>query len=88
MWYDATLRDNDITEELVQPTWDRSGQYSASRRRRTRYALLVVPDCKLQVTGDNTLLLVVARRVPRELEDFGGEVLEDSREVDCKRRPL
>ena len=37
--------------------------------------------------GHDTLLLVVTRRVARELEDFSGEVLKDSREVDCCTRP-
>ena len=34
------------------------------------------------MTGDDTLLLVVARRVASELENLGSEVLEDSSEVD------
>ena len=47
-----------------------------------RDSLLVVPDSELQVPWDDTLLLVVARGVARELENLGSEVLEDSREVD------
>ena len=31
------------------------------------YALLVVPDSELKVTGDDTLLLVITRRVTRKL---------------------
>ena len=46
------------------------------------YALLIVPDSELKVTGDNTLLLVVARRVARKLKDLSSEVLEYRREVD------
>jgi hypothetical protein len=34
------------------------------------------------VAGDDTGLLVVARSVASQLEDFSGEVLEDSGEVD------
>ena len=44
--------------------------------------LLVVADGELQVTGNDTRLLVVAGRVASQLEDFGGEVLEHSGEVD------
>ena len=44
--------------------------------------LLVVPNGELHVPRDDTLLLVVARGVARELEDLGSEVLEDSSEVD------
>ena len=47
--------------------------------------LLVVPDGELQVTGDNTLLLVVARRVTRKLEDLSSQVLKYCREVNCNR---
>ena len=46
------------------------------------YSLFVIPDGKLQVTGDDTLLLVVARGVASELKNLGSKVLEDSREVD------
>ncbi len=77
-------------------TWPRSlfslrdtGQYSCStaRRRQASYALFVVPNRKLHMTGDDTLLLVVPRRVTRELKDFSGEILEDRREVHYKHNP-
>jgi len=44
--------------------------------------LLVVADGELQVTGDDTGLLVVTSGVTSQLEDFGSEVLEDGSEVD------
>lgn len=44
--------------------------------------LLVVTDGELDVTGDDTDTLVVARGVSGELEDLSGEVLKDSSEVD------
>ena len=44
--------------------------------------LLVVADGELQVTGDDTGLLVVTSGVTGQLEDFGSEVLEDGSEVD------
>ena len=44
--------------------------------------LLIVADGELQVTGDDTRLLVVTGGVSSELEDLGGEVLEDGGEVD------
>jgi hypothetical protein len=44
--------------------------------------LLIVPDGELQVTGDDTGLLVVAGGVASQFEDFGGQVLEDSGQVD------
>ena len=43
--------------------------------------LLVVADGKLDVTGDDALLLVVAGSVASELEDLSREVLEDGSEV-------
>jgi len=44
--------------------------------------LLVVPDGELQVTGDDTGLLVVTGSVASQLENLGGEVLEDGGQVD------
>lgn len=44
--------------------------------------LLIVSDGELEVTGDDTGLLVVTSGVASQLEDFGSEVLEDSGEVD------
>ena len=44
--------------------------------------LLIVADGELQVTGDDTGLLVVTSGVTSQLEDFSGEVLKDSSEVD------
>jgi hypothetical protein len=44
--------------------------------------LLVVADGELQVTGDDTGLLVVTSGITSQLEDFGSQVLEDSSEVD------
>lgn len=44
--------------------------------------LLVVPDGELKVAGNDTGLLVVARSVASQLEDFGREVLKDGSEVD------
>ena len=49
---------------------------------RRCYALLIVTDGKLQVAGNDTLLLVVTCSVASELEDLGSEVLKDGGEVD------
>jgi hypothetical protein len=38
--------------------------------------LLVVADGKLEMTGDDTRLLVVASGIAGQLEDFGSEILE------------
>ena len=43
--------------------------------------LLIVADGELQMTGDDTGLLVVASGVASQLKDFGREVLEDGSEV-------
>ena len=44
--------------------------------------LLIVADSELDVTGDDTLSLVVTGGVTGELEDLSSEVLEDGAEVD------
>ena len=54
-------------------------------QRKGKYLLLVVTDGELQVTRDDTLLLVVARRITRKLENLSSEVLQDGSEVDCKQ---
>ena len=43
---------------------------------------LIVADGELEMTGDDTGLLVVAGSVSGQLEDFSRKVLEDSCEVD------
>ena len=59
---DTTLRNGDVTEQLVQ--------------------LLIVPDGELQVTGNDTGLLVVTGGVASQLENLSSEVLENGGEVD------
>jgi hypothetical protein len=44
--------------------------------------LLIVTDGELEMTRDDTRLLVVAGSVASQLEDFGGKVLKDSSKVD------
>ena len=44
--------------------------------------LLVVADGELEMTGDDTGLLVVARGVAGQLEDLSCQVFEDGCEVD------
>lgn len=44
--------------------------------------LLIVSDGELEMTGDDTGLLVVTGSVTSQLEDFGSEVLENGSEVD------
>ena len=44
--------------------------------------LLIVAVGELEVTGNDTDLLVVARGVARKLEDFGSQVLKNGSEVD------
>lgn len=43
--------------------------------------LLIVADGELKVAGDDTGLLVVAGSVASQLEDFSGQVLENSGQV-------
>ena len=43
---------------------------------------LIVADGELEMTGDDTGLLVVTGGVASQLEDFGRKVLKDSSEVD------
>jgi hypothetical protein len=43
---------------------------------------LIVADGKLEMTRDDTGLLVVASSVTSQLENFGREVFEDSCEID------
>ena len=43
--------------------------------------LLIVPDSELEMTGNDTGLLVVASSIASQFEDLSGEVLEHSGEV-------
>ena len=65
------------------------GQHAARRdgdAAEQLVELLVVAHRELDVARDDARLLVVARRVARELEDLGAEVLEDRAEVDGRAR--
>ena len=44
-------------------------------------SLLIVTDGELQVTRDNTLLLVITSGVTSKLENLGGQIFEDCSEV-------
>jgi hypothetical protein len=44
--------------------------------------LLIISDSKLQVTGDDSRLLVVSSSVSGQLEDLSAEILQDGGEVD------
>ena len=44
--------------------------------------LFIVPDGELEMTGNDTGLLVVAGSVASQLKNFGSEILEDSSQVD------
>ena len=44
--------------------------------------LLVVADSELKVARNDTSLLVVSGGIASQLEDFGGQVFEDSGQVD------
>ena len=45
---------------------------------------LIVSDGKLDVSWDNSGLLVVTGSVTSKLEDLGSQVLENGGEVDCE----
>ncbi len=50
-------------------------------RQGTKDALFVIPDSKLEMSRNNTLLLVIPRGVTRKFENLSGEILKDSSEV-------
>ena len=60
-------------------------QYQQMRRccriDANNYSLFIVTDGELQVTRDNTLLLVITSGVTSKLENLGGQIFEDCSEV-------
>ena len=74
------------SKEKRRCTKDQSQERCKAQRvksQRTKLVqLLVVPDSQLQVSGNDTGLLVVSGGVTGELENLSGEVLEDGSEVD------
>ena len=75
---DTTLRDHDITEEFAKSETPR---LDGGRRRGSKDILLIVADGELEMTGHDTVLLVVTSGIASEFEDFGGEIFEDGCEV-------
>jgi len=51
-------------------------------RENSRNVLLIVADGELEMTGHDTVLLVVTSSVACEFEDLGSEVFKDGGEVD------
>ena len=49
---------------------------------RIHNVLFVVADSELQVTRDNTLLLVIASRIAGKLKNLSRQVFKDGSEVD------
>jgi hypothetical protein len=47
-----------------------------------RNVLLIVADGELEMTGHDTVLLVIASSVARKFEDLGSEVFKNGGEVD------
>ena len=45
-------------------------------------SLFIITNGKLQMTGDDTLLLVITGGVASELKNLSGEIFENSCEVD------
>jgi hypothetical protein len=63
------------------PSLKHRGQEGKDKENPTNI-LLVVADGELEMTGHNTVLLVVASSVACEFEDLGSEVFKDGSEVD------
>lgn len=82
MRYDTTLADNNIAEKLVQPIIVINKTVFAHRYTDL---LLIVTDGELQVTGHDTLFLVIASCISCKLKNLGCQVLENGRKVDCTR---
>ena len=55
------------------------------KNRKLLNVLFVIPDCELQVTRDNTLLLVITSSIASKLKNFRSQVLEYSGKIDCER---
>ncbi len=87
MWYNTTLRNDDITKELVQLliVSDRELQMARDYTGSKRISLHIHAQGQND-ESDTPLLLVVTGSVASELEDLGGEVFEHCGEVDGRTR--
>lgn len=75
---DASLRNDDMAQQFVQ---SESKFQRLHRQKDERHSLVVILDGQLKMLRHDAHFLVVARRVPRELEDLCGKVFEDGRKV-------
>ena len=73
MGYDTTLADHDISKQFVQ---SRASRLAPRNTCVERNPLFVVTNGKLQVTRNNTLLLVITRGVSCQFEYLSGKVLK------------
>ena len=83
MWDDTTLGDDDVAEELVQPRRVAWSDEMKTKMEKGRL-LFVVTNGELQVTGDDTLLLVITSGITSKLEDLSSKIFKYGSEVDYK----
>lgn len=82
MGHDTTLTDDNITEEFVQS----AKIVSNLAQKNLGHLLFVVTDSQLQVTGHDTLFLVVASSITSEFQNFSCEIFEDGSKVNYRIR--
>jgi hypothetical protein len=47
--------------------------------------LFIIPDCELQVTRDNTLLLIITSCIASKLENFCSQILKNGSEINWRK---
>ena len=77
-------------DEMIKTTYLRVDEGHNTTLRDDNVAeelvqLFIVSDGELQVTRDNTLLLVIASGISSKLKNFGSEIFENGSQVHCKR---
>jgi len=75
--HNASLRDDHISKESIQPNRVRIWQ----SKQMTKNALFIVSDSELEMTGNDTLLLVIASGIASEFEDLSSQVFEDRGQI-------
>lgn len=76
----TTLHYMNILEKFIDSVRD---QTCVTNDQNFKYLLIVISNCKLDVSGLDMLLLVIATGISCEFQQFCDEVFKDSSKVNC-----
>jgi hypothetical protein len=76
-WHDTALRDHNVTEQFAKSVI----VSEMEKKIDSMNVLFIISDSQLQMTWDNTMLLVITGSIPGQFKDLGSEIFEHGSEI-------